>query len=85
MDKKVRKIREDSFGLLLKKVSLRIEKELARRLANVGLSIKTFGIIMLLLEEEGFTQKEMGTRTEVPGYATTRTLDALEKQGLIQM
>jgi len=39
---------------------------------------------MLLLEEEGLTQKELGTRTEVPGYATTRALDSLEQQGLIQ-
>ncbi len=84
MDKKVRKIRENSFGLLLKKISLRIEKELERRLAKSGLSVKTFGIVMLLLEEEGLTQKELGTRTEVPGYSTTRVLDSLEKQGLIQ-
>ncbi len=84
MDKKVRKIREDSFGLLVKKLSLRIEKELGLRLANAGLNIKTFGIIMLLLEEEGLTQKELGDRTGVPGYATTRSLDSLEEQGLIE-
>ncbi len=82
--KKVRKVREDSFGLLVKKVVLQIEKELTLRLADVGLNIKTFGIIMLLLEEEGLTQKELGTRTGVQGYTTTRALDSLEQQGLIE-
>ncbi|MCK9997287.1 MAG: MarR family transcriptional regulator [Candidatus Krumholzibacteria bacterium] len=82
--KKVRKVREDSFGLLMKKVVLQIEKELNLRLADVGLNVKTFGIIMLLLEEEGLTQKELGTRTGVQDYATTRVLDSLEQQGLIE-
>lgn len=71
-------------GTYSKKVSLRIERKLAQRLAITGLSVKTFGIIMMLLEEEGQTQIELGKRADVPGYATTRGLDKLEQQGLIE-
>jgi DNA-binding MarR family transcriptional regulator len=39
---------------------------------------------MTLLEEEGLTQTEIGKKIAMPGFTTTRTLDALEEQHLVQ-
>lgn len=84
MNTQAREVREGSFGLLIKRLQLKIEKELGRRLVDLGLNVRTFGIVMLLLEGEGLTQRELGARVGVPGYSTTRALDELEELGVLE-
>ncbi len=51
-------------------------------LKEVGLNSGQFATLVTLLDGEGINQTELAARVGVPGYATTRTLDALEGLGL---
>ena len=39
---------------------------------------------MMLSEQEGVNQTELGKAVGVPGYTTTRTLDVMEVRGLVE-
>jgi DNA-binding MarR family transcriptional regulator len=61
-----------------------MDNQMNERLKPLGLSLKQFGIIMTLLEQEGLTQVEIGQRVMLPGYTTTRNLDKLESLGYVK-
>ncbi len=65
-------------------ISARLDSLVKQELKRLGLDLKQFGVLMALLEEEGLTQTEIGKKIILPGYATTRTIDALEKKQLIE-
>lgn len=48
------------------------------------LNLGKFAILMTLLEGDGITQAEIGKRLSMPGYATTRNIDVLDKNGLLE-
>ena len=76
--------REQSAGWMFKTISNWIDEELSRQLKSLGLSRIQFPIMMVLLEEEGLTQVEIGKRIYMPGYATSRNIDQLEYKNLVQ-
>ena len=76
--------REQSAGWMFKTISNWIDEELSRQLKSLGLSRIQFPIMMVLLEEEGLTQAEIGKRIYMPGYATSRNIDQLEHKNLVQ-
>ena len=76
--------REQSAGWMFKTISNWIDEELSRQLKSLGLSRIQFPIMMVLLEEEGLTQVEIGKRIYMPGYATSRNIDQLEYKKLVQ-
>ena len=76
-------VRQNSFGNMIEKIVNSMNDDLDRNLQEIGLSSKLFGIIMILLENEGLTQREIGEIAGLPGYMTTRKFDALEKKGLL--
>jgi DNA-binding MarR family transcriptional regulator len=84
MESKVKQTREGSFGLILRKIFVKIDRQMEQELQKIGLSTKLFGVLMILLEKEGLTQAEIGAIAEIPGYVTTRTLDTLENMGLLE-
>lgn len=49
-----------------------------------GLNLGQFGILMTLLEDDGLIQSEIGKKISMPGYATTRNIDALEQAGYLE-
>lgn len=53
-------------------------------LSPMGLTLGQFAIVMTLLEGDGLTQSEIGRRISMPGYATTRNIDVLEENGLLE-
>ncbi len=61
-----------------------MDSRLNERLEPFGLSIGQFAIIMTILEQEGLTQSEIGQRTMLPSYATTRKIDKLESLGYVR-
>lgn len=65
-------------------ISARLGFLIKQELKRLELDLKQFGVLMALLEEEGLTQTEIGKKITLPGYATTRTIDALEKKQLIE-
>ena len=81
---KVEKIRTNSVAWMMKMISSRLDSNIKEELKRLGLDLKQFGVLMALLEEEGLKQAEIGKKITMPGYATTRTIDALEKKQLIE-
>lgn len=81
---KAEKIRTNSVGWMMKMISERLGSLIKQELKRLELDLKQFGVLMTLLEEEGLTQTEIGKKITLPGYATTRTIDALEKKQLIE-
>lgn len=47
-----------------------------------GLSLPQFAVLMTVLEHDGLTQNEIGTRFTMPAYAISRAIDHLEALGL---
>jgi len=77
-------VRESSVGWMLKRLSVDLDKAVANELKKLGLLTGEFAILMTLLEEECLTQTGIGKKITMPGYATTRNIDALEAKALVQ-
>jgi DNA-binding MarR family transcriptional regulator len=77
-------VRESSIGWVLKSLTISLDKEMKEELSELSLALGQFGVLMTLLEEEGLTQTEIGRKIAMPGFTTTRTLDALEEKHLVQ-
>lgn len=84
MNKHVKQVRENSFGWLVKMLALKIDAVMDAELRAIGLNKRLFGTLMMLSEQEGVNQTELGNAIGIPGYATTRTLDTLEEMGLVK-
>lgn len=76
--------REESAGWMFKTISNWIDEELSRQLKPLGISRVLFPIMMVLLEDEGQTQVEIGNKISMPGYATSRNIDQLEYRNLVK-
>ena len=76
--------RQESAGWMFKTISNWIDEEMSRQLKSLDLSRIQFPIMMVLLEEEGLTQVEIGRRIYMPGYATSRNIDQLEHKNLVK-
>jgi DNA-binding MarR family transcriptional regulator len=76
--------REKSAGWMFKTISNWIDEEMSRKLKSLGISRVQFPIMIVLLEEEGLTQVEIGKRIHMPGYATSRNIDQLERKNLVK-
>lgn len=77
-------VRENSIGWMLKTLSTGLDKAMIQALKPHGLNLGQFAIIMVLLEGDGITQSEIGRKISMPGYSTTRNIDVLEKNGLLE-
>ena len=84
MNLKIRQVRENSFGWLVKMLSRKIDTIMESELRSIGLTRGIFATLMMLSEQEGVNQTELGNAIGIPGYATTRTLDTLEEMGLVK-
>ena len=69
---------------MLKSLGVGLDRDMKDELKALDLGISEFAVLMTLLEVEGLTQAEIGKRVLMPGYATTRTLDALEDKKLAE-
>ena len=78
-----RATRENSVGWMLKMISTSLDEQMYNELKPHGLNLSQFGIMMTLLENDGLTQSEIGKQIVMPGYNTTRNIDALEEAGLV--
>lgn len=76
--------RNTSFGRLTNIITHHINSKMEKRLAEKELTIKLFGVIMILMAEDKITQIEIAKRAGIPGYATSRTLDQLENLKFIE-
>lgn len=78
---KAQQIREGSFGFLIQTLARRIDVTMRRRLIEVGVDVKIFANLMVLAEEDGINQRQLGERLDFPEYYTSRNIDALVEAG----
>lgn len=77
-------IRQSSVGWMLKRLCASLDADMSHELKPHRLNINQFAVIMTLLEQEGLTQAEIGKKIDMPGYSTTRTMDALEEKHIVE-
>ncbi len=76
--------REDSFGFLIQKLARTLDAKMKVELAEVGVDIKIFANLMMLGQQDGINQREIGQRLNFPEYFTSRNVDALVEAGLAE-
>lgn len=76
--------RETSLGWLVVVLHQRMSSALDKKLADYGLSIGVWPALMCLWEEDNVTQVEISRKAQVQNSTTTRVLDRLEAQGLVE-
>lgn len=76
--------RMSSAGWMLGTLKHWMDKKVSDQLKPLELSLNQFIILMILFEEDGQTQVEIGKKGMLPGYATTRVIDQLEKSGYVE-
>ncbi len=65
-------------------VANKAEKLFEAELKKHGLTVALWPTMMCLWEEEGVTQRDIAEKSKVENSTTTRTLDKLEKLGLVE-
>ncbi|BBM66152.1 MarR family winged helix-turn-helix transcriptional regulator [Vibrio alfacsensis] len=76
--------RQDSFGWMINVVANDASKQFEAELKKHGLTVALWPTMMCLWEEEGITQRDIAEKSKVENSTTTRTLDKLEKLGLVE-
>ncbi len=62
----------------------KIDRYLAGRLENYGVSVPQSFVLFSLLEEDGSTLKEIGTKAQIDSSSMTVLVDKLENEGLLE-
>ncbi|MGF1907153.1 MarR family winged helix-turn-helix transcriptional regulator [Aliivibrio salmonicida] len=76
--------RQSSFGWMINVVAHKATKIFEAELKQHGLTVALWPTMMCLWEEEGVTQRDIAEKSKVENSTTTRTLDKLEKLGLVE-
>lgn len=76
--------RHMSFGWKIAVLAADLSERLDTELKSIGLTINQWPTLFTLWEEDGLTQSELTSRCNTAHYTTTRILDSLEKQGLVE-
>lgn len=80
---RARQTREASIGWMIQRLARRLDDAMNARLAEYGLNLQQFAVMMTVLEHGSLTQAEIGRRFAMPAYAISRAIDGLEQAGLI--
>lgn len=80
----IRMVRQASVGWHIQRLAGQLDKPMNSALAPHGLTLQKFAIVMLLIENDGLNQTEIGARYSAPAYAITRAIDALEADGFLE-
>lgn len=62
----------------------KIDRQLGDKLEGYGISIPQSFILYSLLEDDGITLKEIGTRTLIDSSSMTVLVDKLENEGMVE-
>lgn len=80
---RARRSRENSMGWMIQRLARRLDDAMNARLAEHGLTLQQFAILMTVIEHGRMTQAEIGRRFAMPAYAISRAIDGLEADGLL--
>jgi len=75
---------DKSPGFFICKTAIRFKGQMGRRLKSFDITPEQWGVIAMLWDEDGITQKELSSRLFKDQPNTTRMLDKLEAKGLIK-
>ena len=81
---RAREAREGSFGFLIQTLARRLDATMKDRLQECGVDIKIFANLMVLSEQDGINQRQLGEKLDFPEYYTSRNVDAAVKAGLVE-
>ncbi|MCR9120947.1 MAG: MarR family transcriptional regulator [Phyllobacteriaceae bacterium] len=68
---------------MIQRLARRLDDAMNARLAEHGLTLQQFAILMTVIEHGRMTQAEIGRRFAMPAYAISRAIDGLEADGLL--
>ncbi|MBI07282.1 MAG: MarR family transcriptional regulator [Rhodospirillaceae bacterium] len=74
---------EDSTSHLVSVVARLFARALQTRFAEHGVSAGQWPLLLYLWEKEGLSQKQLARRVQIEEPTTTRTLDRMERDGLV--
>lgn len=80
----IRSVRQASVGWHIQRLSGELDRAMNDVLAPHGLTLQQFAIVMMLIENDGLNQREIGSRFSAPAYAVTRAIDGLEADGFLE-
>ena len=75
---------EESTAHLVSLASRLFARALQERLGRYGVSVAQWSMLLLLWEEESLTQKELSRRQQIEEPTAARTLQRMERDGLIR-
>ena len=75
---------EESAAHLVSLASRLFSRALQERLGRYGVSVAQWSMLLLLWEEESLTQKELSRRQQIEEPTAARTLQRMERDGLIR-
>ncbi len=75
---------EDSLGYLVNYAARAFARELSRRLGEHGVRVGQWAVLMFLWAEDGVSQGELSRRVAIEGATMVRTLDRMERDGLVR-
>ncbi|RJX28504.1 MAG: MarR family transcriptional regulator [Dethiobacter sp.] len=77
-------IDKDTLGFIICHADLKMKNNLMRKIKSFDITTEQWMIMNRLFEEGGISQKELSERTLKDQGALTRTLDRMEKKGLVK-
>jgi len=80
----VREKRDNSIGYLITQAQRLLHKGLGMKLQQHGVSVAQWTVLVVLWEVDGLSQKELSDRVTVETATLSRTLDRMERDGLVR-
>jgi len=80
----VREKRDNSIGYLITQAQRLLHKGLGMKLQQHGVSVAQWTVLVVLWEVDGLSQKELSDRVTVETATLSRTLDRMERDGLVK-
>jgi DNA-binding MarR family transcriptional regulator len=75
--------RTNSFGWMLQRITGQLDAQMRDRLLVHDLTIQQFATLMIVMENDGVTQRDIGDTFAMQPYIISRALDHLETLGLV--
>jgi DNA-binding MarR family transcriptional regulator len=73
-----------SVAFLLSRLGYEVGRELGEALAELNLEHREFGLLRLLADEEGNSQRALGAMLQIPPNRMVGLVDGLEKKGYVE-
>lgn len=73
----------ESFGFLFAKASNQLQEKISPFLSEYDLSYKQMGMLLIIYENDGITQKKAGDIQQTDRTTVTQIIDYLEKYGYV--